>query len=110
MEDKDYKPSPIVKLDGKDAVEYLTAFAAKNAVGGRESHTDWNSLMINPAQVIQGIPSLWGGGATFYPGEILTIELANKTVIKTPWYGVFHGDSKLRSSSTSILLNTLHLL
>jgi hypothetical protein len=49
--------------------------------------------MINPAQVIQGIPSIWGGGATFYPGEKLTITLENGTRIETPWYGVFHGDS-----------------
>ena len=83
-----------MKLDGTDATKYLTHFAALNAVGGRESHTDWNSLMINPAQVIQGIPSLWGGGGTFYPGETLTIELLNGTKFQTPWYGVFYGDSK----------------
>ena len=94
LSDSSLKPSPIVKLDGIDATKYLTRFAALNAVGGLESHTDWNSLMINPAQVIQGAPSLWGGTAKFYPGETLKIELGNGTEIETPWYGIFHGDSK----------------
>ncbi|KAH6692884.1 hypothetical protein BKA61DRAFT_684007 [Leptodontidium sp. MPI-SDFR-AT-0119] len=89
-----WKPSPIVTLDGQDVTEYLTRFAAENAIGGRESHTDWQQLMSSPAQVIQGIPSVWGGGATFYPGEKLVIGFKNDSKVTTEWKGIFLGDSE----------------
>ncbi|KAG4412855.1 hypothetical protein IFR04_014016 [Cadophora malorum] len=95
-----WEPSPIVTLDGQDVTDYLTRFAAENAIGGRESHTDWNQLMSSPAQVIQGMPSIWGGGSTFYPGEELVIGFENKTTVTTPWKGIFLGDSETRPLET----------
>ncbi|KAG4433289.1 hypothetical protein IFR05_011234 [Cadophora sp. M221] len=89
-----WKPSPITTLDGEDVTEYLTRFAAQNSIGGREAHTDWQLLMSSPAQVIQGIPSVWGGGATFYPGEKLVIRFKNNSKITTTWKGIFLGDSE----------------
>ncbi|KAL2061185.1 hypothetical protein VTL71DRAFT_7458 [Oculimacula yallundae] len=89
-----WKPSPITTLNGEDAIKYLTRFAAENAVGGRESHTDWQQLMSSPAQVIQGVPTIWAGGATFYPGEELVIGFKNNTKVQAPWYGIFLGDSE----------------
>lgn len=89
-----FEPSPIVKINDRDSNDFLVEFAARNSIGGREAHTEWNLLMVSPAQVIQSIPSVWGGGATFYPGEFLKIELLNTSIIETPWYGVFHGDSE----------------
>ncbi|KAH7327405.1 hypothetical protein BKA65DRAFT_66958 [Rhexocercosporidium sp. MPI-PUGE-AT-0058] len=95
-----WKPSPIVTLDGEDATKYLTRFAAENSIGGRESHTDWQQLMSSPAQVIQGIPSVWGGGATFYPGEKLVIGFKNDSKVTTEWQGIFLGDSETGALET----------
>ncbi|KAH6676236.1 hypothetical protein B0J14DRAFT_507528 [Halenospora varia] len=89
-----WKPSAVTKLNGIDVIDYLSQFAAKNAFGGLEPHTDWNQLMGSPALAIQGIPTIWGGGATFYPGDKLTFLLENGTQFTTRWYGTFHGDSE----------------
>ncbi|KAH8678577.1 hypothetical protein BGZ60DRAFT_561611 [Tricladium varicosporioides] len=90
-----WKPSAIAKLNGIDAIEYLSQFATKQSFGGLEPHTDWNQLMGSPALAIQGIPTIWGGSATFYPGDKLTFVLENGTQLTTWWYGTFHGNSDI---------------
>lgn len=89
--DGDWNPSAISKINGQDAIAYLTGFAAKQSIGSLEPHSDFNQLMASPAQDIQGYVSRWTGGATFYPGENLVFVLENGTSIgPTPWYAEYH--------------------
>lgn len=83
--------SEIVTINGVEVIEYLQDFAAKNAVGCLESHCDFNTLMTSPAQDIQAVFSIWGGGATFYPGDTITIVRKDAPIIgPTPWLAVYN--------------------
>ncbi|KAK8074108.1 hypothetical protein PG994_005007 [Apiospora phragmitis] len=84
------RPSPIVLVNGEDAVEYLTRFAAINSQGTLEPHADWNQLMGSPARDIQGGSSIFAGDATFYPGDELNFTLANGTSINTRWLAFYN--------------------
>lgn len=66
-------------------MEYITELAALNAVGNLEPHADWNQLMSNPAQDIQGYVNVFLGGITFYPGDDLNFTMANGTHYNTSW-------------------------
>jgi hypothetical protein len=46
---EDWEPSPIIKINDIDAVEYLTSFAEINSEGYLEPHADWNALFEHPA-------------------------------------------------------------
>ncbi|EMC91826.1 hypothetical protein BAUCODRAFT_38961 [Baudoinia panamericana UAMH 10762] len=84
-------PSPITTIDGIPVVEYLTSFAAAQSFGMIESHADYNNLMITPAQVITGYANAFGGGATFYPGDNMTLEYADGRPSDTVyWTAVFN--------------------
>ena len=86
-----WQPSAIKEINGQVAIDYLKLFAFENAVGSLEPHSDFNQLMTSPAQDIQSLFSVWGGGATFYPGDTLTILLENGTTIgPTPWLAVYN--------------------
>jgi hypothetical protein len=86
--------SAIATINGQDAIDYLAQFAASNSVGGLESHSDWNGLMASPAQDIQGVLSIWNGGATFYPGDTVTFILENGTQIgPDSWLAIYSGGS-----------------
>lgn len=87
-----WTPSPILQINGQDVIEFLTDFAALQSAGTLEPHADWNQLFASPAQDIQGLTNVFGGGATFYPGDELNFTLANSTRIETFWvafYDVF---------------------
>lgn len=72
-------------------MEYLSDFATAQAVGGLEAHADYNQLFSSPAQDIQGVFGIWGGAATFFPGESLTLVLENGTTIgPDPWLAVYY--------------------
>lgn len=86
--------SAIGTINGQNVIDYLTQFAASNSVGGLEPHADWNGLMASPAQDIQGVSSIWHGGATFYPGDTITFVLENGTQIgPDPWLAIYSGGS-----------------
>lgn len=70
-------------------VEYLTDFAAIQSAGTLEPHADWNQLFASPAQDIQGLTNVFGGGATFYPGDDLNFTLANTTTVSTFWVAFY---------------------
>jgi hypothetical protein len=70
-------------------IEFLTNFAALQSAGTVEPHADWNQLFASPAQDIQGLTNVFGGGATFYPGDALNFTLANTTVISTFWIAFY---------------------
>ena len=71
--------------------DYLSQFAAVNAIGGIEPHSDWNQLMSSPALEIQGIYSIFEGFTTFYPGDTLTFTFENDTTMgPMPWYAIYN--------------------
>ncbi|KAF1959262.1 hypothetical protein CC80DRAFT_467721 [Byssothecium circinans] len=74
-----WKPSPIKTINGEDVTEYLSKFAALNSWGYVEPHAEWNALMSSPALDIQGGGTIWSAGATFFPGENLTVHFENYT-------------------------------
>lgn len=82
------EPSPIVKINGVDVVEYLTAFAELNSNGYLEPHADWNAVMESPARDIQGYWSLLQT-ASFYPGNELVFTFANDTELATFWLATY---------------------
>lgn len=76
-------------------IEFLTDFAALQSAGTLEPHADWNQLFASPAQDIQGLTNVFGGGATFYPGDGLNdglnFTLANSTdkPLETFWVAFY---------------------
>ncbi|PLN77320.1 hypothetical protein BDW42DRAFT_177124 [Aspergillus taichungensis] len=83
--------SAISTINGRDAIEYLTEFAAVHAVGKLEPHAEWNMLMQSGALDIQGFFEVFYSGATFYPGESITFGLENGTVLKPEdWDAVYY--------------------
>lgn len=82
--------SPVATIDGVDAVQFLTDFAARNSPGLLEPHADWNQLMTSPVQSILEVNDVFSGGATFYPGDSLTITFENGTAqIDDSWIAIY---------------------
>ncbi|KAL5405541.1 hypothetical protein PMIN06_002127 [Paraphaeosphaeria minitans] len=79
-----WEPSPIVKINEIDAVEYLTSFSELNSEGYIEPHADWNSLFEHPALDIQNYQSVLHS-AIFYPGDAINYTQANGTVTSSYW-------------------------
>lgn len=83
--------SPIASINDQEPIAYLTRLAALNSVGMLEPHADWNTLMSTPSLVIQGLPNIFSGDLTFYPGDDvhsdeLTFKFANNSdPIETYW-------------------------
>lgn len=86
--------SPVSRINGEPAVEYLTKFAALQSVGMLEPHADWNELMGSPVQDIQGIYSIFAGSSTFYPGDTLnfTFEDPQKQDLETHWIAIYDNE------------------
>ncbi|KAJ6031610.1 hypothetical protein N7540_002342 [Penicillium herquei] len=91
----DWQPSPIVKINGRDPVEYMTQFAALNSFGKLEPHADWNMLMRSGALDSQGRWDVFFGGAIAYPGDLITIIFENDTAQtpphQFPWKAYYRG-------------------
>ncbi|KAI9657704.1 MAG: hypothetical protein M1821_002880 [Bathelium mastoideum] len=96
-----WEPSPLASINGQDVVEYLTKFAALNSAGTLEPHADWNQLMNVPALDIQGFTSVFGGAATFYPGDYLNFTFANGTPIPTYWLAIYNNPDPTGPLETS---------
>ncbi|KAF2093751.1 hypothetical protein NA57DRAFT_21022, partial [Rhizodiscina lignyota] len=86
----EWKPSPIISINGENVVDYLTRFAALNSQGTLEPHADWNQLFASPAQDIQAGVNVFGGGATFYPGDNLTFGFKNGTEWPLHWLAIYN--------------------
>lgn len=83
-------PSAISKINGNDTTEFLSEFAAINALGNVEPHGDWNGLMSSGAGDVQGIYSAFEGSTLFYPGEDITFTFENGTTLDSiPWVAQF---------------------
>ena len=85
-----WEPSAIAKINGKDATEYLSQFAALNSIGNLEPHADWNQLMSSPALDVSGSFSIFEGSTTFYPGESIALTFENGTQLDpVPWLAYY---------------------
>ena len=82
--------SPIESIDGIPIIEFLTRFAQTNALGMLEPHADWNTLMASPAQEIIGSANSFSGGATFYPGDNMTILFKDGEEYLTWWLALYN--------------------
>jgi hypothetical protein len=85
----DYSASPVSRIDGIDAVDYLKNFGARQATGLLESNADFNSLMYSPAQQLFGVSS-FSDAAPFYEGDNIELEFANgSSTGPRPWLAVY---------------------
>ena len=81
--------SPIVDINGQDAVAWLTQFASENSFGLLDPNADWSALMQTPAGDIQFIPTPLTGGTPFFPDDDqLYYKLSNGTVVESEWLTV----------------------
>lgn len=86
-----WEPSAIAKINGEDATEYLSQFAALNSIGNLEPHADWNQLMSSPALDVSGSFSIFEGYTTFYPGESIALTFENGTQLNpVPWRAYYN--------------------
>lgn len=89
-------PSPIKTINGESPVEFLRNFSALNSWGYVESHAEWNALMSSPALDLRLGRTVWSGGATFYPGDELTIHFENfttgdsSTIWDAEWFATYN--------------------
>ncbi|KAL1800496.1 hypothetical protein ACET3X_000838 [Alternaria dauci] len=83
-----YEASPVTKINGIDAIEYLTTLIAPNSDGYVEPHADWNSLLSSPAKDIQGYLSVFQR-LPLYPGANLTFTFENNTSLDTIWLAMY---------------------
>lgn len=100
--DSTYQPSAIASINGQPTVEYLSQFAAVNAIGGIEPHADWNQLMASPALYIQNEYPIWEGLTTFYPGDNMTYTFENGSTTGTiPWLAQYNSPGDTGPLTTS---------
>ncbi|KAL8805674.1 MAG: hypothetical protein Q9182_001818 [Xanthomendoza sp. 2 TL-2023] len=86
----EWEPSAIVTINGVRTTDFLKQFASANSPGTLELHTDWNQLMSNPANDIQGILSPWEGNTPFWPGNNITFGFENGTEpLELPWVATY---------------------
>lgn len=96
-----WTPSAVSSINGRDATEYLTQFAATNAAGTVEPNADWNQLMSNPAGDVLAELSVFEGSTIFYPGANISFVFENGTAYDDlPWLA---GYSDFVDSSTPAL-------
>ena len=65
-------------INDQDVISFISQLAAINAIGGLESHADWNAMMFSPALSIQGGLDYFAGQSTFYPEKSLHSHLRTK--------------------------------
>lgn len=88
-----WEPSAIAKINGEDATQYLSQFAALNSMGSLEPHADWNQLMSSPVLDILGTYSVFEGDTTFYPGESIALTFENGTQLgPQQWLAHYYGN------------------
>lgn len=71
--------------------DYLTQFAAVNAIGNLEPNADWNALMSSSANDIQSLYGIFEGYVTFYPGDTIDVLFENGTDTgPLPWLAAYN--------------------
>ncbi|KAL9029600.1 MAG: hypothetical protein Q9196_002174, partial [Gyalolechia fulgens] len=85
-----FEPSPIATINGVRTLDFLKDYAASNSFGTLEPHADYNQLMSNPANDIQGYLSAWEGSSPFWPGNEITFAFENGTgPLTLPWLATY---------------------
>lgn len=93
--------SAISIINDQDVMPFLSDFAALNSYGTLESHADCDQLMDGPAGAIQGLATIFAGGATFYPEESITFILENGTKVgPEPWLALYNSQGDTGSLET----------
>ncbi|MCJ1473175.1 hypothetical protein MMC13_001826 [Lambiella insularis] len=86
-----WRPSAISSINGQNVTDYLTQFAAVNALGNLEPNADWNALMSSSANDIQNSFGIFEGYVTFYPGDTIDFGFENGTSTGLlPWLAVYN--------------------
>ncbi|KAK5257307.1 hypothetical protein LTR16_001024 [Cryomyces antarcticus] len=98
-------PPAVTEINGVDITDYLSRFAAINALGTLEPHAEWNQLMSSPALDIQGYYSIFAGSTTFYPGDEvhgdnLTFTYENGNQTTDTWEAFYYGPGYIGPLST----------
>lgn len=88
--DSTFKPSAVSTINGQDANEYLSQFAAANSIGNVEPHADWNDLMSSSAAEVQSDFSIFESYISFYPGETITFSFEKGTDLGPEPWGAFY--------------------
>lgn len=98
-----WTPSAILSINGVQVEDFLKNFAASNSPGTLEANADWNQLMSNPANDVQGLLSAFEGSSPFWPGNEITIAFENGTAPLTlTWlatYSIPEDTPKITSGS-----------
>lgn len=81
-----FEPSPIVQIDGQDAISYLLVWSEYGSL--QDPDALWNNLFYEPAQVAlgssgTGLGTFTGGGRGRwpYPGPSTTLTFANGSTL-----------------------------
>ena len=69
-------------INDQDVISFICQLAAINAIGGLESHADWNAMMFSPALSIQSGLDYFASQSTFYPGEIIALTLETGITVR----------------------------
>ncbi|KAF2760803.1 hypothetical protein EJ05DRAFT_497366 [Pseudovirgaria hyperparasitica] len=85
-----FEISPITKINGEEAIPFLTRFASENSQGNVEPHADWNQLMTVPSDKPVDVYSAFAGSAILYPGDNLTFTCENGTSFETVWVAFYN--------------------
>ena len=97
-----WTPSAVSTINGQDATEYLTRFAAINAAGAIEPNADWNQLMSNPAGDVLTQLSAFEGSTIFYPGANISFVFENGTTYDDlPWIAGYTDNVDLSTPALS---------
>lgn len=86
-----WEPSAIAKLNGEDAIKYLSQFAALNPMHSLEPHADCNQLASGQVLEFLGSFTIVEGDTTICPGEIIALTFENGTQLEPePWLADYH--------------------
>jgi len=96
-----WQPSAIKTINGEDAVDFLTKYAALQSSGNIEPHADWNALMRSPPLDIQGWLTPFDGAGSFYPGDDLKFVLENGSNIDSSWIAIYNDDVNITGPLTT---------
>ena len=91
IKDHQRNAEPVTKINGVNAVDYLSAFAAEQVSGLLEPNADWNQLFGSPAQELFGL-NLLCEYAPFYAGDEMNITYRNGTSDSGPWLAFYQPD------------------
>lgn len=109
--DSSFTPSPIIEIDGQDAIQYLLAWSQYGMP--QDPDALWNNLFWEAAQAALGLygnsPGLFAGGGAgaVYPGPATTLTFANGTTVTQENYAAVLASFDNITSGEDVYLNIL---